>query len=103
MRETVLINGMPRQISDTNKPYTPTRINVDKTPLEVTEFKRELEDKMYTILCQERMQASKNLEVFQQKIERLETIVNRLENEMITVNSQLSDIQGTVQRGRIVL
>ena len=103
MRETVLINGVERPISSSNDTYIPANIIVDETPLEVTEFKKELEDKMHTILCQERMQASKNLEVFQQKIERLETIVSRLENEMITVNSQLSDIQGTVQRGRIVL
>lgn len=103
MQETVLINGVPRPISNSNDTYIPAHINVDETPLKVAKFKKELEDKMHTMLCQERMQASKDLEIFQQKIERLETIVNRLENEMIIVNSQLSDIQSTVQRGRIVL
>ena len=103
MRETVLINGMPRPISDTNESYTPTRINADETPLNIAKFKKELEDKIYTTLCQERMQMSKNLEGFQQKIERLETIVSRLESETITLNSQLLDVQGVVQRGKIVL
>lgn len=103
MRETVLINGMPRPISDTNESYAPTRINVDETPLDIAELKKEIEDKIYTTLCQERIQMSKNLEGFQQKIERLETIVSRLESETITLNSQLSEVQSAVQRGKIVL
>ena len=103
MQETVLINGMSRPISDTNEPYTPTRINVDETPLDIAELKKELEDKIYTILCQERMQISKNIEIFQQRIDRIEATVNRLDGEIRTLNSRVLDVQGAVQRGRIVL
>lgn len=101
--KTVLINGMSRPISDTNEPYTPTRINVDETPLNIAELKKELEDKIYTTLYQEKMQSSKNIEIFQQKIDRLEAIVNRLEGEIRTLNNQILDVQGAVQRGKIVL
>ena len=103
MQEIVLINGMSRPISDTNEPYTPTRINVDETPLNIAELKKELEDKIYTTLYQEKMQSSKNIEIFQQKIDRLEAIVNRLEGEIRTLNNQILDVQGAVQRGKIVL
>ena len=103
MQETVLINGMPRPISDTNESYVPTSINVDETPLDIAELKKELEDKIYTTLCQERMQNSKNIEIFQQRIDRIEATVNRLDGEIRTLNSRVLDVQGAVQKGRIVL
>lgn len=103
MSKTILINGKPCPISSSNETYTQMGINADETPLVIAQLKRELENKMYTMLCQERMQTSKNLEWLQQKTERLETIVNQLENEVRTLNVQLSDIQGAIQRGKIVL
>lgn len=103
MQETVLINGMSRPISDTNEPYVPTSINVDETPLDIAELKKELEDKIYTTLCQERMQSSKNIEIFQQRIDRIEATVNRLDSEIRTLNSRVLDVQGAVQKGKIVL
>ena len=103
MRETVLINGVPRPISNSNEPYTPTRMNVDETTLDIAELKKEIEDKIYTTLCQDRMQNSKNIEVFQQKIDRLEATVNRLDGETITLNSRVLDVQSVVQRGKIIL
>ena len=103
MSKTILINGMPRPISCTNEPYVPTCINVDEAPLDIAELKKELEDKIYTILCQERMQNSKNIEVFQQRIDRLEVAVNRIEREIRALNNHILDVQNTVQRGRIIL
>lgn len=103
MSKTILINGKPCQISNSNETYTPMSINADETPLDIAQLKRKLEDKMYAMFCQERIQASKNLEGLQQKTERLETIVNQLENEVKALNVQLSYIQGAIQRGRIVL
>jgi hypothetical protein len=101
--EIVLINGMSRPISDTNEPYVPTSINVDETPLDIAELKKELEDKIYTTLCQERMQRSKNIEIFRKRIDRIEATVNRLDGEIRTLNSRVLDVQGAVQRGKIVL
>ena len=103
MQETVLINGMLRPISNTNEPYIPTCISVDETPLNIAELKKELEDKIYTTLYQERVQSSKNIEIFQQRIDRIEATVNRFENEIRTLNSRVLDVQGAVQRGKIVL
>ena len=103
MQETVLINGMSRPISDTNEPYVTTSIKVDETPLDIAELKKELEDKIYTTLCKERMQSSKNIEIFQQRIDRIEATVNRLDSEIRTLNSRVLDVQGAVQRGKIVL
>ena len=103
MSKTILINGKLRPISCTNEPYVPTCINVDETPLDITELKKELEDKIYTILCKERMQNSKNIEVFQQRIDRLEVAVNRIESEIRALNNHILDVQSTVHRGRIIL
>ena len=92
MQETVLINGMPRPISNTNENLIPPVVETR----EVTREYRDISKEVFSTIYEEKLQTLKTLEDFEKRIQRMEVAVNHMESDINRLNGVIADIQQLV-------